>query len=165
MYKSEEPRIETRPKCDLSEFSVRTVESVSTRAMHSSLAKKFNPTHSPLGDARTSRLGPAAQTCPSSAPAGGATSPPVDGTPGPVSPLSPLGCDTDTAAYSPLRHGQPVALGPTRSRVARHESTCDSDDSARAGGDSEEAAARSTTSQAKTCLANRSTSYHSPLCH
>ena len=53
-------------------------------------------------------------------------------------------------------------LGPTRWRVARNEHTCDSDGPERVGGEPEEAAARATTSQAKTCLANRPTSYHRP---
>ena len=82
----------------------------------------------------------------------------------PVLPLSPLGCDSDImmTAGGPPRRGRPAALGPTRSRVARHERTCDSEDSERAGG--EEAAARATTSQAKMCLANKPTNYHDPPC-
>ena len=54
---------------------------------------------------------------------------------GPVSPLSPLGCDSDSTTGGPPRQGRPAALGPTRSRVARHGRTCDSDDSERAGGE------------------------------
>ena len=54
---------------------------------------------------------------------------------GPVSPLSPLGCDSDSTTSGPPRQGRPAALGPTRSRVARHGRTCDSDDSERAGGE------------------------------
>ena len=50
-------------------------------------------------------------------------------------------------------HAFIAALSPTQSRVARHELKYHSDDSKRAG--REEAAARATTSQAKTCLANR----------
>ena len=79
----------------------------------------------------------------------------------PVFPLTPLGCDSDTTACCPPQLGPPAALGQTRSRVARHERGCDLDDSERAGG--EEAAARATTSPAKTCKtcsANRPTSYH-----
>ena len=74
----------------------------------------------------------------------------------PISPLSLLECDSDTTG-GPPRCGRPAALGPTRSRVARHERTDDSDDSERAGG--EEAAARTTASQAKTSRANRPASW------
>ena len=64
-----------------------------------------------------------------------------------------LGSYDRLRSRSPPRRGRPAALGPTRSRVARNERTCDSDDSERAGG--EEAAARATTSKAKTCPAKQ----------
>ena len=41
--------------------------------------------------------------------------------------LSPLGCDSDTTACCQPLRGWQAALGPTRSRVARHERKCDSD--------------------------------------
>ena len=74
-----------------------------------------------------------------------------------------LRCDSDTTVGDgegdPPWRGRLAASGPTWARLARQERTCDSDDSERAGG--EEAAARATTSQAKTSPAN-SPSYHHP---
>ena len=61
---------------------------------------------------------------------------------------SPLGCDSDTRACGPPRRGRPAAF------------KFDSDELERAGG--EEAAARATTYQARTCPANRPTSSNPP---
>ena len=60
-----------------------------------------------VGNARTGRLGPAAHTCPG-------------GRRRPMSPLSSLGCDSDTTTGGPPRRGRPAALvagGPTRTHV------------------------------------------------
>ena len=60
---------------------------------------------------------PAAQTCP--APRRPRRGNELPGRPLPVSPLSRLGCYSDTTASCPQRRGNPVALGPTRSQVTR----------------------------------------------
>ena len=62
---------------------------------------------------------------------------------------SPLGCDSDSMACGPPLLGRPAAF------------KFDSDESERGGG--EEAAARATTSQARTCPTNRPISYPPPL--
>ena len=113
----------------------------------------YDPTHPPFGDAWTGRARrPAPAPCrqrPGNEPPGRRR--PVTVPCRPSLSISPLGCDSDTTAGGPPRRGRLAALGPTRSRVARHERTCDSDDSERAGG--KEAAARATASRAKMCLA------------
>ena len=108
----------------------------------------FDPTHPPFGDARTGWLGPAAQTCPGAAPAAAGQ-------------RAPLGSDSDTTAAA--RHGEagrphwarPGRRWPdTNARATRTTQR----EAQRAGW--EEAAARATTSQAKTSLANGPASYH-----
>ena len=118
---------------------------------------EFDPTHPPwvmLGPAR------AAHTCRVAAPARRGNSLPP-GRRRLVSQLSPLGCDSDTTACGPPWRGRSTPLGPIRSRVARHERTCDPDDSesARGGGCSE-----SDHLLSQTCAANRLSSYHHPPC-
>ena len=77
--------------------------------------------------------------------------------------LGPAGSGRARRSAAERRRARPLAAsGPTPSwvTVARHERSCESDGSKRAGG--KEAAARATTSQAKTCSANSPTSYHHP---
>ena len=93
------------------------------------------------------------------------------------------GRDSDTTVCGPPRQGRPAALGPTRFStrtrlgydgrrpatarpagrvgpdVARHECTCDSDDSETRWREREGTAG---TSQAETRPANRPTNYHPP---
>ena len=68
-----------------------------------------------LGDARTGRLGRRRKLAPAPRQPWPGNGPPCQRRP--VSPLPPLGCNSDTTCCPP-RRGRRTALGPTRSRVA-----------------------------------------------
>ena len=144
-YRSDEPRIKTRPERE--HYKFQYVHSLRVMAF---TVYCFDPNHPLVGDAGTSRLGPATQTCPGAARVSTSRRPAAQC-------RRSLHSDATRTRRPEALHGE-----AGRPWVAQHERTYGSDDSGRAEG--EEAVARATTFQAKTGPANRPTNYHHPPC-